>query len=205
MNEFKVGGSGGATRFSPEIGPSQFSGTPVGDMGGYFLSISGPGNSNPASTGATSAREATTRILENTLSWLKGNHNVQAGFAFTQAEVWLENQTHVPTVNFGISSGDPADAMFNTANFPGASNTNLNAARSLYATLTGRVSSINGNLRLDENTDQYVYLGLGMQRARLRDYGIFVADTWRWKPNFTLNLGLRYQVQTPFTDRKSVV
>ncbi|HEY0876732.1 MAG TPA: TonB-dependent receptor [Vicinamibacterales bacterium] len=199
VNEFKIGGSGGATRFSPEIGPSQFSGTPVGDMGGYFLSISGPGNSNPASTGATSAREATTRILENTLSWLKGNHNVQAGFAFTQAEVWLENQTHVPTVNFGISSGDPADAMFNTANFPGASNTNLNAARSLYATLTGRVSSINGNLRLDENTDQYVYLGLGMQRARLRDYGIFVADTWRWKPNFTLNLGLRYQVQTPFT------
>ena len=42
------------------------------------------------------------RILENTLSWLKGSHNIQAGFAFTQADVWLENQQYVPTINFGI-------------------------------------------------------------------------------------------------------
>jgi hypothetical protein len=185
--------------FSPEIGPAQFSGTPVADMGGYFLDINDMGISNPASTGAYSAREATTRILENTLSWLKGSHNVQAGFAFTQADVWLENQLHVPTITFGINSNDPADAMFNTSNFPGASTAQLNNARELFAMLTGRVDGITGELRLDENTDEYRYLGLGIQRARLRDYGFFVADTWRWKPNLTLNMGLRYELQVPFT------
>jgi hypothetical protein len=193
VNEFKIGGSGGATKFSPEIGPSQFT-----DMNGFFLDINDMGISNPASTGAYSAREATTRILENTLSWLKGNHNVQAGFAFTQAAAWLHNQTHVPTITFGIASTDPADDMFSTANFPGSSSDQRDDARELYAMLTGRVDAINGNLRLDDN-DRYQYLGLGVQRVRLRDYGFFVADTWRWKPNFTLNLGLRYQVQTPFT------
>jgi hypothetical protein len=199
VNEFKIGGSGGATMFSPEIGPAQFGGTSFGDMGGYFLDINDMGISAPASTGSYSAREATTRILENTLSWLKGSHNVQAGFAFTQADVWLENQQHVPTITFGINSNDPADDIFNTTNFPGASNAQLGNARELYAMLTGRVDGITGELRLDEDTDEYQYLGLGVQRARLRDYGFFVADTWRWKPNLTLNMGLRYELQVPFT------
>jgi hypothetical protein len=199
VNEFKIGGSGGATRFSPEIGPAQFGGTSIADQGGFFLDINDVGINSAASTGSYSAREATTRILENTLSWLKGSHNVQAGFAFTQADVWIENQQHVPTIGFGINSDDPVDSLFRTANFPGASSAQLSDARELYAMLTGRVDSIAGQLRLDEDTDEYRYLGLGIQRARLRDYGFFVADTWRWKPNLTLNLGLRYELQVPFT------
>jgi hypothetical protein len=198
VNEFKVGGSGGATLFSPEIGPDQFN-APVANMAGFFLDINDVGISSPASTASYQAREASTRILENTLSWLKGTHNVQAGFAFTQADVWVENQLHVPTIAFGVNSNDPADVMFRTSNFPGASSGQLTDARELYAMLTGRVDAITGELRLDENTDEYTYLGLGVQRARLRDYGFFVADTWRWKPNLTLNLGLRYELQQPFT------
>jgi hypothetical protein len=200
VNEFKIGGSGGATLFSPEIGPHQFQGTSIADQGGFFLDINGDnlGINNPAGTGSYSAREATTRILENTLSYLKGTHNIQMGFAFTRADVWLENQQHVPTITFGVSSDDDAQAMFTAANFPGASNTQLNDARELYATLTGRVSGISGELRLDEKTDEYRYLGLGVQRARLEDYGLFLADTWRWRPNVTVNYGLRYELQRPF-------
>jgi hypothetical protein len=200
VNEFKVGGSGGPTKFSPEIGIAQFQGTPVADQGGFFLDINGDflGITNPHSTGSYQAREATTRIVDNTLSWLKGSHNVQAGFAFTRADVWVENRQHVPTVTFGVSSNDPAQALFTSGNFPGATTAQLNDARELYATLTGRVLGIAGELRLDENTDQYQYLGLGVQRARLTDYGFFLADTWRWRPNVTLNVGLRYELQIPF-------
>ena len=194
-----VGGSGGATKFSPEIAASQFSGTSVADQAGFLLNINAAGGiTNAASTGAYQAREASTKVVENTLSWLRGTHNIQAGGSWTRTDVWLQNQQFVPTMNFGVDAADPANGLFNTTNFPGASNAQLTEARDLLAVLTGRVLSINGEQRLDENTDEYVFLGLGMQRARLVDYGFFVADTWRWKPNFTLNLGLRYELQLPF-------
>jgi hypothetical protein len=136
--------------------------------------------------------------VEDTLNWLKGTHSIQAGGSFVLTNVWLQNQQFVPTMNFGIDGNDPITGIFNNTNFSGASTAQLNEARDLFAVLTGRVRSITAEQRLDENTDEYVFLGLGMQRARLLDYGFFVADTWRWKPNFTMNLGLRYDLQLPF-------
>ena len=67
-----------------------------------------------------------------------------------------------------------------------------------YLILVGRVQSIAGNVRLDENTNRYNYLGEGTQRGKMNEVGLFVQDSWRWKPNVTLNYGLRYELQMPF-------
>jgi hypothetical protein len=198
VNEFRVGGTGGATFFAPEISPAQYGGTPIADQGGFLLSISQVGGiTNAHSTTAYQAREASTKVIDNTLNWLKGSHSIQMGGSFTRADVWIDRQTWVPTVNFQVVSTDPADAIFNTTNFPGASGAQLTEARDLYAVLTGRISSINAEQRLDES-DQYQFLGRSSERARLLDFGFFVADTWRVRPDFTLNLGLRYELQSPF-------
>jgi hypothetical protein len=205
VNELRIGRSGGATLFSPEIGRSQFEGTSVADQGGFLLDINGDflGIANAHSTGSYSAREAGTKIVENTLNWVKGSHSLQLGAGFTQADVWIENQQRVPTITFGVDTNDPANAMFSPTNplFTGASTAQLNDARELYATLVGRINAIQGELRLNEATNEYEYLGLGLQRAQLRDWGFFVADTWRLRPTFTLNAGLRYELQQPFRAR----
>jgi hypothetical protein len=201
VNEFKIGRTGGATKFAPEISPAQFTG-PLANQDGFHLDINGDflGITNAHSTGSYSAREAGTKVVENTLSWIKGAHNVQMGGGFTQADVWLENQQHVPTITFGVDADDTAaQAMFTAANFPGASTAQLNDARELYATLTGRVIGIAAEARLDEKSNEYRLLGLGVQRARLRDLGLFFADSWRVRPNLTVNYGVRYQLQSPFT------
>jgi Carboxypeptidase regulatory-like domain len=200
VNEFRVGGTGGATKFSPNRTRESWTG-----LDGFQLNLNGAccgtgvalNNARPGNT--YQAREASTKVIDNTLNWLKGSHNLQMGLNFVQGDVWVINSTHVPTINFSpMDSNDPANAMFNTTNFQGATNANLTAARGLYSLLTGRVLSINGEIRLDENTDQYTYLGPSTQRAQLRDYGFYISDTWRWKPSLTINAGLRYVLQTPF-------
>ena len=134
VNEFTVGGSGGPTQFSPQINAGQFSGTPVADQSGFLLNINTVGGiTNAASTGAYSAREASTKVIENTLNWLRGSHSIQTGGSWTRTDVWLDNQQYVPTMNFGVDTADPASAMFTTANFAGASAAQLTEARDLLA------------------------------------------------------------------------
>ncbi|HUF48394.1 MAG TPA: carboxypeptidase-like regulatory domain-containing protein, partial [Vicinamibacterales bacterium] len=103
VNEFKVGGTGGPTYFANEIGSSMWS-SPFGNEAGYKLGISAADISNPSSGSSTSSREASTKILENTVNWVRGAHSFNFGGAFTQADVWLYNQTHVPTITFDVAT-----------------------------------------------------------------------------------------------------
>jgi hypothetical protein len=207
------GATGGATLFATEINPSMWSGS-LANQGGFHLNLNsaccGTGQllTNPSQGSTTagaaspggqniSSREASTKVAHDSLTWIKGSHNLNFGVEFTQADVWLQNQSLVPRIDFGIANGDPAEALFTTANFPGASTAILNNARGLYAILTGRVQSITGNARLEEGTDQYKFLGSSMARGRMREIDFFAQDTWRAASNLTVNYGLRYVLQLP--------
>ncbi|MEX1129328.1 MAG: carboxypeptidase regulatory-like domain-containing protein [Vicinamibacterales bacterium] len=199
VNEFRLGATGGPTKFSPDINPGMFD-APVGNMGGYGISWSGfRGISNTYTTTNYSAREGSTKVVENTLNWLRGRHGLSIGASVTRADVWLQNKQHVPSLTLGMATGDPADSMFNTTNFPGATGTDLTNARNLYSVLTGRITSIGREARIGADGKLYQILGESMQEGRLWDVGVFLQDSWRWRPNLTVNAGLRYGVQLPFT------
>ncbi len=202
VNEFHAGGSGGATRFSPELAASLFGGTSIADQGGFYLNF-GSGCcatslANAGGSGAFQAREASTRVYEDQLNWLRGKHAISVGGGLTQARVWLENHQVVPEVRFGLVTGDPALSFITAANLPGASSTQVSNAQALYAMLTGRVTQVIGNARLDEKTGQYTYLGDGFQRGRINQWGFFAQDNWRIRNNVTINAGLRYELALPF-------
>ncbi|NQW04008.1 MAG: carboxypeptidase regulatory-like domain-containing protein [Acidobacteria bacterium] len=197
VNEARVAYSGAPVEFFKETDVSMWDG-PVANQGGFQLGISAAGITNASSSPAKQSRNATTFLLEDTVSWLKGNHNLSAGVSYTRADVWLRNQTHVPTISFGVVNADPAFGMFSSANFPGSSSGDRTAARNLYAVLTGRVSQVSGNARLDAATGKYVYQGLALQEGRLEDIGTFVQDSWRVRSNLSINVGMRYDMQVPF-------
>jgi len=199
VNEARVGYSGAPVTFFGELNTGMFTAS-VANQQGFSLRFPTINSAlqSPGPNPAPQSRNANSLLIEDTVTWLKGSHNISMGGSYTQYDIWALNSIMVPRVNFDILSSDPASGLFTNTNFPGASTANLQAAQRLYNLLTGRISSITGDARLNEATGEYEYLGTGRQNGRLRESGIFVQDSWRLRPNLTINAGLRYDIQRPF-------
>lgn len=180
---------GTATKLNREIFSSE---------AGFRLDF--PVVTEPSASPAPQGRNAWNLLFEDSISWLKGNHSITAGGSLTHFQTTAYNSSLVPEIDFEVLTGDPALAMFTgaaaAANFPGASTAQINDARQMYALLTGRVSAIDGNARLENG--KYVYMGNARQDGVMREAGFFLHDSWRLKQNFTINAGLRYELQFPF-------
>jgi hypothetical protein len=184
--------------------PNSFFGNLTKDMfdvhGGFLLDF--PLMSDPAvgNHNAPAPRNTVNWSVEDTLSRQWGSHSLSMGGSFQRTEHNQNNANLVPTLVFGVDQNfDPANAMFNTTNLPGASAGNLTDARSLYALLTGRITAVNGTARLDASGQNYVYLGNLYQKSRMDSFDMYAQDSWRMTPALTLNYGMRWDVQLPFT------
>src|SRR4029077_18081279 len=136
---------------------ADFSGS-VANQAGFNLNISAANNITTATaTSAPSRRNPLYRDLSDTINWTRGAHSLSFGGKYSWTTLTYNAQTLVPTVNFGVDTTDPANAMFVVGNFQGASTTDITNAKNLYAVLTGRITAINGNARLDETSGKYVY------------------------------------------------
>ncbi len=169
---------------------------------------------NPASAIRPAANPSVAKRVNHAdrehLTWLRGKHSLTMGGSWTQYDLWLKNQQLVPEPVAGIDggglpnlvTGDPALALFNAANFPGASADHspgaeplrdYHRARDAARRQRGDWTRIRGNM-------QYPWQ-LRTQRARMREAGFFFQDSWRVRPDLTINAGLRYELQFPFTPR----
>ncbi len=193
VNEFKGGWQWSPNDFFSNVTSDMFD-----ELGGYGLTF--PIGTSPFAVRSPAPRNTTTWSVNNDVSWLKGAHSFTFGGSFSGVHNRLNGYDVVPGITLGFNTTfDPAAAMFNTTNFPGASSGNLTDARALYALLTGRVSAVTGTARLDAATGKYVYLGDLAQKARQFSYALYASDSWRVTPTLTINAGLRWDVQMPFT------
>ena len=182
------------TRNLPAITKAQFE-----NQGGFNLSF--PTIGGIALTSATSStgrqyRHAPLRSFEDQFTWQRGAHSLSFGGSFSRYKLDPHSDPIVPGLQFGVQAAvDPADAMFNATNFPGAATADLTSARALYGFLTGRVTAITANAALDADGKNYVYLGRAKDDIHMSEWGLFVQDQWRLTSGLTLNAGLRYQIQ----------
>jgi hypothetical protein len=189
-----VGGAG--SRFGQPDDPSI--GGAFADMDGYALDLSGLATEWFTTT-SPSWRAAPTINVDESITWQKGTHNFNFGGGYIRSSAWENAQQVVPTVGLGFNaSDDPADFLFSSANFPGASSGQRNNARAVYAMLTGRVSSITGQAALDPATNEYVAQGPRRREGYLQVFSAFAQDSWRATPTLTINYGVRWDLQTPF-------
>ena len=110
----------------------------------------------------------------DTISWTTGRHNIKAGFRFD----WLEDNTNV----FGNRNGTYTFSPVTTGR-PG-----LAASGHAFASLLlGAPATAN------------MQFGLPLL-GRSQGYAFFVQDDFKVSKRLTLNLGLRFETQTPFYD-----
>ncbi len=202
-NEVRFGLNRSITLFRAEISPSMFA-----TWKGYAPTL-GFGLTNPQAVTGSSRRTSPVRELHDAVSWLKGSHVLSFGFDASQINLWYQTTgtSVIPTISFNnLNTGDPvntgATGIFNTTNFPGANTTNLSDARAMYATLTGRVYSITRSLALDPSSKKYANVP-PTERDRQFEWGLYVQDSWKATPSFTLNLGLRFERQGAFQNLDS--
>jgi hypothetical protein len=201
VNELRGGFRWGPGSFGDmgSNGPASFA-----DTNGYALGLSLVTNWHTQN--GPSARDAGSFNIDDTLTWQKGKHSVNFGTSIFINRFWVDGQQIVPSIGFGVDdTNDPAQGLFTTTSFPGASSAQLGNAETLFAVLTGRVSSVSGTAYLNEATNQYEYLGKRRQTGSLNEYSVFAQDSWRVSPSLTLNGGLRWDVQTAFSPNNSIM
>src|SRR6266511_2200413 len=134
VNEVRAGLSGGPSRFNPEARREDFT-APIANQDGFNLG-GPPGNNatgiavfginGPTTVNNPSRRNPLFRQFGDTMTWTRGTHGIVFGGQIIETKLTFNQQTLVPTINFGVSTSDPANTvMFNTTNFPGASNTEV--------------------------------------------------------------------------------
>ncbi len=191
VNEARYGIVGGTVLFFPEVNSGQFAnqaanGQPLNQGIGAF------GITSATVTTGPQRRNSPVREFSDNLSWIHGNHSFNFGATMTRIAFWQQLTTVVPSTVFTTSATlDPAPV--NAFSFLPA--TQQGGASQLYAVLSGRMTAFNSNARLDENTNNYSWLGSLISRAHSLEWGGFGQDSWRFRPNITLTLGLRYERQ----------
>ncbi len=154
--------------------------------------------------------------LNDAVSYLKGSHTFKFGITgYHEQDHYWNPPSGFPNYTLGIAPGDPASNAFTTSGtvggvcsgtgtLPCANSSALTEALNLYATLTGRISSVGGTNTYDKATNAYSQSGTigsyALDESTLA-WGLFFQDSWHVKPTLTLNYGLRWDFTGQSVDK----
>ncbi len=178
-----------------------------GVLYGSALGIINPVGGNGTAAGfMPQGRYTDTYQLGTNSSLQLGKHDMQMGGSWQRYRVNPYNYAgQFPTVTFGFSSAAPASVQMNSAQFPGGiSATDLANARAMATYLGGVVSSVAQTFQVKDATSGYIAGIPSDEHYTLDNLAGYLQDNWRWKPNFTIRAGLKWEYYSPLREDKNL-
>jgi Carboxypeptidase regulatory-like domain len=145
-------------------------------------------------------------------SWIKGNHTLQMGgnvrlITNNRTSFGASFDSAFTNPSFYDCSGDvvifDADTCSN-AIFPDVASESETDLRDALTAIIGRFSQFSASLNYNK-AGQLQAAGSPTTRSfATQEYETYFQDSWRWRPNLTINYGLRWSTSTPVYERNGV-
>jgi Carboxypeptidase regulatory-like domain len=177
---------------------------------GYINYWAGPDNLNPGSGAffysAISNFYPLINLSDNVV-WQHKSHNMSFGASYyrEQDHYWNPPQGY-DNVVFGDDAGDPMNNVFNVSN-PGlatATPSQIGSMQGYYSILTGDIAFVGGSHPINPKTKTYQQFGALNLDELQKAWGLHFQDSWRVRPNLTVNYGLRWDFTGDDHDLNSI-
>ena len=162
----------------------------------FFIGLLPLSITHPEGTFTDQGRDTKYYNLQDNAVYSFGNHS----FRFGGQIEWQKLQS---VVNFGVlptynisTTGNQFTPGLTAGQIGGINTTDLARANSLRYLLGGVIGTANQTFNLIDPQTGYASTS-DVQPLDYQIYSAYFADQWRLRPNFTLNLGLRYDYYTP--------
>jgi hypothetical protein len=147
-------------------------------------------------------RFTNTYQVGDSASLMLGAHQLQMGGSWQRNHVNPYNFAgQYPVVTFGFSAAAPSNVALQSSQFPGGiSATDLANANALASWLSGTISSVAQTFQVKDQSSGFVAGIPANENYTLDNVAMFVQDNWRWKPNFTVRGGVKWEYYSPLKE-----
>jgi hypothetical protein len=173
--------------------------------GGYQFDFSSVTDPTLVTQNLPQGRNTPVRQWTDNFAWVRGSHSWRFGGEFRQimADNYFYNVV-VPRIAFGSNSANPNGIT--AASFPGGiSSGDLTRANNIFNDITGLLSLVQQGFNHTSPTSGFVKGVPRIFDPIQNNLSFYLQDSWKVRPNLTLQYGTRWEYQGPFDVRNRLV